>query len=105
MPHTLVTGANSFVAAHVIANLISKGHKVTGSLRRAASGDAILSEHPEWKGRLDFVEVADYAEPGAWDEIFKAQEFDYIEHIASPMYADAGNTDYDKHWLKPGVDG
>jgi nucleoside-diphosphate-sugar epimerase len=105
MPHTLVTGANSFVAAHVIQKLISDGHNVTGSIRRAATGDEILAAHPEWKGKLDFVEIKDYAAPGAWDEIFKNHDFDYIVHVASPMYGDPKNTDYDKDWLKPGVEG
>lgn len=47
MPHTLVTGANSFVAAHVISALIAAGHSVTGSVRRAAAGKEILEWHPE----------------------------------------------------------
>ena len=65
MPHTLVTGGNSFVAAHVINELISKGHKVTSSVRRALSGEQILREHPDWKEHLSFVEIKDYAAPGA----------------------------------------
>ena len=77
MPHTLVTGANAFVAAHIIAGLIDQGHTVTGSVRRAASGEQVLAEHPEWKGKLDFVTVEDYAKEGVWDSVFKSNKFDY----------------------------
>jgi len=77
MPHTLVTGANAFVAAHVIAELVSLGHTVTGSVRRAAAGEGILTEHPEWKGKLDFVTIEDYATEGTWDDVFKKNKFDH----------------------------
>ena len=78
MPHTLVTGANSFVAAHIIARLIDEGHTVTGSIRRASSGDELLAEHPEWKGKLDFVTIEDYGRDGIWDDVFKQHAFDHV---------------------------
>ncbi|KAH8177001.1 NAD dependent epimerase/dehydratase family protein [Sarocladium implicatum] len=105
MPHTLVTGANSFVGAHVIKALIDAGHTVTGSVRRASSGDDVLAEHPEWQGKLDFVEIPDYATPGAWTAVFLDREFHYIVHVASPMVDDERNTDYDRDWLSPAVNG
>jgi nucleoside-diphosphate-sugar epimerase len=104
MPHTLVTGANSFVAAHIINELISQGHAVTGSIRRSSSGDEILAEHPEWKSHLDFVEIADYAEPGAWDKIFREHDFDFVVHVAAPVL-DESLTDYDRDYLRPSVEG
>jgi nucleoside-diphosphate-sugar epimerase len=104
MPHTLVTGANSFVAAHIIDHLISKGHTVTGSVRRKAAGEAVLALHPEWAGKLDFIEIENYSAPGVWDSYFKGTTVDYIMHVAAPMYADSGNTDYDRDWLKAGVE-
>ncbi|KAH8646163.1 hypothetical protein BX600DRAFT_477217 [Xylariales sp. PMI_506] len=105
MPHTLVTGANSFVGVHVIKTLLEAGHKVTGSVRRASLGDDVLAVHPEWKDKLDFVVVTDYGAPGAWDTIFEEQDFDYIIHVAAPMYGDESLTDYDRDWLKPAVEG
>lgn len=105
MPHTLVTGANSFVGVHVIKVLVAAGHTVTGSVRRATAGEAILVEHPEWKEKVDFVEVADYADEHAWDTVFNGREFDYIVHVASPMVGDEKNMDYDRDWLRPAVDG
>jgi nucleoside-diphosphate-sugar epimerase len=105
MPHTLVTGANSFVAAHVIDALLARGHTVTGSVRRRAAGEPVLAEHHEWIGKLDFVEIADYAEPGVWDDVFKSNNFDHIVHIAAPLLDNPANTDYDRDFLRPSVEG
>ncbi|KAL6412526.1 hypothetical protein AUP68_03729 [Ilyonectria robusta] len=105
MPHTLVTGANSFVGVHVVKTLVEAGHTVTGSVRRAAAGEDVIAEHPEWKEKVDFIEVPDYAAPHAWDTVFSSREFDYIVHVASPMFGDEKNTDYDRDWLRPAVDG
>ena len=68
MPHTLVTGANSFVAAHMINALVKAGHHVTGTVRKAASGDDVLALHPEWKSHLDFVVVEDITDEKSWEE-------------------------------------
>jgi nucleoside-diphosphate-sugar epimerase len=105
MPLTLVTGANSFVAAHVISALIEAGHSVTGSVRRSSAGDAILAEHPEWKSKLDFVEIKDYAEASIWDDVFKSRNFDYIVHVAAPLLDNPANTDFDRDFLRPSVEG
>jgi nucleoside-diphosphate-sugar epimerase len=104
MPHTLVTGANSFVASHIIDALISQGHTVTGSVRRISAGDAILREHPEWKGKLDFIEIETYSISGVWDNFFKSKTVDYVVHVAAPMYGDEKLADYDRDWLKPGIE-
>lgn len=125
MPHTLVTGGNSFVAAHVIKELIAAGHTVTGSVRRTSAGEAVLEEHPEWKGKLDFVLIEDYAEAGAFDPVFKSQQFDHVRlsnktptpsprpvlttsqivHVAAPLLDNPENTDFDRDFLRPSVEG
>ncbi|TLD27650.1 NAD(P)-binding protein [Venturia nashicola] len=105
MPHTLVTGANSYVAAHIIDALLSQGHRVTGSVRRQSAGSAILSSNPSWAAKLDFVEIKDYAKPGIWDDVFRARKFDYIFHVAAPLLDNPANVDYDEHFLRPSVEG
>jgi nucleoside-diphosphate-sugar epimerase len=104
MPHTLVTGANSFLAAHIIGELINEGHTVTGAVRRSSAGDELLAEHPEWKGKLDFVVIEDYAKEGAFDAIFQAKQYDHVVHTAAPMPGSSA-TDFDRDFLRPGVDG
>lgn len=78
MPSTLLTGANSFVAAHIIEALIKDGHEVTGTVRRAATGDDIFALHPEWKDHLDIVVVEDLANEESWDAVFKGTNFDHV---------------------------
>jgi nucleoside-diphosphate-sugar epimerase len=105
MPHTLVTGANSFVAAHIIQALINAGHTVTGSVRRASAGEAVLGLHPEWKDHVDFVEVEDYAVEGVFDDIFKNKDFTYVIHVAAPFAVTSTDTEYERDFLLPGVGG
>jgi nucleoside-diphosphate-sugar epimerase len=105
MPHTLVTGANGFVAAHVIDQLIDAGHHVTGSLRSASNGASILATHPEWKDHLDFVGVPDYTTPDVWDDVFKNGRFDYVIHVAAPVFDNPNNSDFERDYLRPGVNG
>ncbi|KAI6815702.1 hypothetical protein KC365_g16122 [Hortaea werneckii] len=104
MPHTLVTGANSFVAAYIIAELISEGHTVTGVVRRSSAGDELLTNYQEWNGKFDFEVVEDYGREGAFDAIFQARKYDYIVHTAAPM-PKASALDFDRDFLHPGVDG
>ena len=78
MPSTLLTGANSFVSAHIIDALIAAGHKVTGTVRRASSIDEIYAARPDWKGKVDLVVVGDYAVEDSWTELFKKSSFDHV---------------------------
>ncbi|KAG4437215.1 hypothetical protein IFR05_007304 [Cadophora sp. M221] len=105
MPNTLVTGANGFVAAHVIDQLIAAGHQVTGSVRSLAKGEQIFATHPEYAGKLTFTVVSDYAKSGTWDETIKEGEFDFVVHTAAPLLDDPGNTDFERDFLVPSVDG
>lgn len=82
MPSTLLTGANSFLAAHVINSLIKAGHNVTGTVRRAAAGDEIFALHPEWKSHLDIVIVEDITSEASWDSIFEEKKG--LNHVRGP---------------------
>jgi len=78
MPRTLLTGANSFVGAHVINSLLAAGHQVVGTVRREALIGQIYALHPEWKENLELALVSDYAEEASWDALFKQYSFDYV---------------------------
>lgn len=104
MPNTLVTGANGFVAVHIIDQLISAGHLVTGSVRSTAKGEQILTTHPEYVGKLTFTVVSDYGKAGAWDEAIKGGGFDYVVHTAAPVLDDPANKDFVEDFLRPSVD-
>jgi nucleoside-diphosphate-sugar epimerase len=105
MPHTIVTGANGFVAVHIVKACIDAGHTVTGAVRTLAKGSDLLSLHPEWKGKLDFVEIEDYAREGIWDDTFKNKDINYVMHVAAPLLDDPRNTDYERDFLRPSVEG
>lgn len=105
MPQTLVTGANGFVASHVIDALIAQGHTVIGSLRGANKGSGILKNHSEWEGKLSFVSVADYTQEGVWDEVFEKGDFDYVVHVAAPVLDNPKNTDFERDFAEPSIKG
>ncbi|KFY48514.1 hypothetical protein V495_01271 [Pseudogymnoascus sp. VKM F-4514 (FW-929)] len=105
MPSVLLTGANAFLAAHIINALIKANYHVTGTVRRAAAGDEIFSLHPEWKKDLDIVVVEDITNESSWDLVFKQTAFDHIIHVAAPLLDNPKNTDYDQDFLKPSVEG
>ncbi|KAM7223191.1 hypothetical protein V8F06_001404 [Rhypophila decipiens] len=105
MPSTLLTGANSFVAAHIINALIEAGHHVTGTVRRASSADEIFALHPEWKDHLDIVVVDDFTNQTRWEDLFKTNQFDHVAHVAAPLVDIPGTTDYDTHFYHPNVEG
>lgn len=100
MPSTLVTGGNSFVAGHVIDNLIKRGHEVTGVVRRDSAGEAVLALHPEWKDSLDFVTISALESQSAWEDLFKSRSFDHIIHTAAPML---DGKDYETEFLQPAI--
>jgi nucleoside-diphosphate-sugar epimerase len=99
MPKTLLTGANGFVAATILDQLIAQGHSVIGSVRFASKRQQILARHLEYKHHLDLVVVSDYTVPGTWDSAFKEHDFDFVVHSAAPLLDDPGNTDFVKHVL------
>ncbi|KAK5655308.1 hypothetical protein OQA88_5875 [Cercophora sp. LCS_1] len=105
MPNTLLTGANSFVGAHVINSLIAAGHTVVGTVRRENLINEIYDLHPEWKDNLTLIVVKDYADQNSWDAVFTERSFDHIVHVAAPLLDNPANTDYDLHYLKPTVEG
>lgn len=88
MPSTLLTGANSFVAAHIINALIDAGHHVTGTVRKASTGDDIFALHPEWKDHLDIAVVADLTSQARWEELFQKNKFDHVGYLPTflPTY-------------------
>jgi len=78
MPTTLMTGANSFVGAHVINSLIAAGHKVVGTVRRDGLAEQLFALHPEWKDQLEIIIVKDYQDESNWDAVFQKYALDHV---------------------------
>lgn len=83
MPATLLTGANSFVGAHVINSLIAAGHAVVGTVRRENLIEQIYALHPEWKDKLELIVVKDYADESGWDGVFAKYSVDHVSRVPS----------------------
>jgi nucleoside-diphosphate-sugar epimerase len=110
MPTTLITGANGFVGATVLRDLLAHKHTVVATVRSASSAKALLSVHPEWPqasgsgSQLTFLTVPDFTVPGAFDDVFKSHpEIEYVVHVAAPVLDNPANTDFVEHFEKPSV--
>lgn len=105
MSKILVTGANGFVAVHIVSQLISRGHHVVGVFRTLSKGTQLLALHPSFTPSFEIAVVPDYAAPGAWDELFQTHDIEYVFHTAATIYEDPYETieDFDKEYLEPTV--
>ncbi|GME96476.1 unnamed protein product [[Candida] boidinii] len=84
----LVTGANGFVATHVVDVLLSKGYKVIGTARSEAKYETLLKEfkakYPH--GNISFEIVKDIATANAFDEVLKKHsDIKHVIHTATPV--------------------
>jgi nucleoside-diphosphate-sugar epimerase len=102
MPETiLVTGATSFIAAHIIKLLLEKGYNVRGTVRSQAKESNVLASIPEnERHRVSFAHVADIA-TNSFDEA--VQGINGIIHVASPFHFNVTNPE--KDLLLPAING
>ena len=81
----LVTGASGFVAMYLIELLLSRGHRVRGTLRRMDRAKVLqqaIAQHVEVGDRLELV-PADLERDAGWSEA--AAGMSGIFHVASPV--------------------
>ncbi|KAJ9138667.1 NAD dependent epimerase/dehydratase [Pleurostoma richardsiae] len=113
----LLTGANGFIAQHILADFLEAGHSVRGVVRsqaRVTQLKAIFSKYAD--KQLDFAIVQDITAPGAFDAALQSPEgpfdaalqspegpFDLVVHTASPYNFREGETN--DHFLNPAVKG
>lgn len=67
----LVTGANGFIATHVVQTLLQRGYHVRGVVRSQASADAVLQTFPDSSGSLSVIVVPSMTVAGAFDQAVK----------------------------------
>lgn len=95
LTHTVfVSGASGFIASHVVAQLLSAGHRVRGSVRHLKRPESVahLRALPGADARLDLVET----------DLLGAQAFDgrlagcdIVMHTASPFVLEVKNPQRD----------
>jgi nucleoside-diphosphate-sugar epimerase len=98
-----ITGANGFVGAHVLRELLSKGYRARVAVRSQAKADDVARVNPQHKNQIEsYVIVPDITAPGAFDQAIQGS-VDYVMHVASPFTYDI--KDNKKDLLLPAVEG
>eukprot|EP00923_Selenidium_pygospionis_P025286 GHVN01044527.1.p1 GENE.GHVN01044527.1~~GHVN01044527.1.p1 ORF type:complete len:280 (+),score=26.01 GHVN01044527.1:79-918(+) len=98
----LVTGANGYIASHVIYQLLEKGHTVRGTVRNPldAKHGFLKTFHPAAPRNLTLV-PGDLMKEDGWKEAVSGVET--VFHIASPFQIDSKATD--ATFVEPAVNG
>lgn len=103
----VVTGANGFIASHVISRLLLLGFQVVGTVRSQNKADAVRKTHeqlnPDCSRLLETAIVEDITDPEAYSLLFKSFQPVAILHLASPFGYSV--EDYERDLMQPAVRG
>jgi nucleoside-diphosphate-sugar epimerase len=99
----LLTGANGFVASHIVQGLIARNYHIVGTVRSEQKARDVIALHPSWKDHITWAYIADIGVTDVWEEVFKSGPFDYIIHNASPV--DFTVKDFQLAMIDPAVKG
>ena len=104
----LLTGANGFIASHILAQLLTSPskHSIRAVVRSSSKVAAIQSLFPGISSsQLDYAVVADITVPGAFDSALAPDNgaFDIVMHTASPYLYNAAKSAAD--FLEPAIKG
>ena len=86
MQRVLLTGANCFLASHVLDQLLEAGTHVRAVVRSEAKANQILQDFPTYQGssRLSIALVPDFTVPGAFDKaVVSSPPFEAVIHTTS----------------------
>lgn len=94
MGRILLTGGSGFIAAHILDQLLERGHSVVTTVRSQDKADFLKKSHPKaGKDKLDFAIVEDIAKEGAFADAVKSDPpFDAVIHTASPFHFNIQNS-------------
>jgi nucleoside-diphosphate-sugar epimerase len=82
-PLVLVTGANGFLAMHVVQALLEKGYRVRGTVRSESKTIHIRKTFAKHGDKLEFAIVEDITTEGAFDQAVVG--VDAIAHTAATV--------------------
>ncbi|ERS94931.1 uncharacterized protein SPSK_00295 [Sporothrix schenckii 1099-18] len=104
MTKVLVTGGSGFIAAHIVEQLLAKGHSVVTTVRTQAKAAKIYEAHPELgKDRLQIELTPDLTQADAFDKVVQVPGIEVVLHTASPFHFRI--TDPVKDLINPAVMG
>ncbi|KAL0941108.1 NAD-dependent epimerase dehydratase [Colletotrichum truncatum] len=104
MTKILLTGGSGFIAAHILEQLLERGHDVVTTVRSEDKAQKIRNAHKDLDSkRLTVVIVPDIAREDAFDEVVKTPGIEAVLHTASPFHFKW--TDPKKELVDPAVVG
>lgn len=98
----LVTGANGFVAGHIIKVALDKGYKVKGAVRTDSSAAQLKATFPAYASQLSTTIVPDITHAESFKDAF-GPDVTGVIHTASPFVFDIKDTRQDL--LDPAING
>ncbi|KAI5860849.1 putative NADPH-dependent methylglyoxal reductase GRE2 [Durotheca rogersii] len=101
----LLTGANGYIAQHILWQLLEEGYSVRAVARSESKIEPLRKTFGKWLGtpQLDFGVVPDIAIPGAFDAVLQSDPpFDIVIHTASPFKL---NPEAGSFFLDPAIKG
>ncbi|KAK6225879.1 NAD dependent epimerase/dehydratase [Colletotrichum tabaci] len=104
MTKILLTGGSGFIAAHILEQLLARGHSVVTTVRSEDKAQKIRDAHKDLDAsRLTVAIVPDIAREDAFDEVVKTPGLEAVLHTASPFHFNW--TDAKKELVDPAVVG
>ncbi|KAG7856764.1 hypothetical protein KL919_004294 [Ogataea angusta] len=103
----LITGANGFIASHIVDVLLDSGYTVIGTARSESKFEPLLGEFKKKypKANLSYEVVPDITAEGAFDDLLKKHpEIKYVLHTASP-FSFGHDKSFEETYFKPAVEG
>lgn len=101
MPSVFVSGANGYIAKHVIVLLIKEGYTVVGTVRTEAKGELLKRQ---FGPQFTYEIVDDFLKEDAFDQALKNHpEVEGFFHTASPVSTRAD--DLERDIIRPGISG
>ncbi|RYP38040.1 hypothetical protein DL767_002689 [Monosporascus sp. MG133] len=112
MTKVLLAGGSGFIgeflanivrlnAAHILGQLLAKGHSVVTTVRTKEKAQKILDAHKADADRLEVALVPEIAREDAFDEVVKTPGIEVAIHTASPCHLNF--TDPQKELVDPAV--
>lgn len=98
----IVSGANGYIAQHVVKQLIENNYKVVGTVRSASKGDQLKKDVNS--ANFSYEVVEEIGAEGAFDQVLKNhQDATVFLHTASPV--DFAPNEFEKKTLLPAING